>query len=224
MIILVANLKGGVGKTSLATSILAEIAKEQAVIGVDLDVANQTASQFWSSQRTEVEGRFYPLSGDIKPALLDAKKDYDHVVIDGGGYDSSELRIAMLLADIILIPLRVGANSNIDSFRKTAEIVEEVIKLRDKNQGAVRVLGVVTAAPHIGSNAEVDRATLEIVNDPTVQTVSVRLGDRSWYGRAFDAYKGITEYVSPVSRDQRYVDKAKDEFLELFKELMNEQH
>jgi chromosome partitioning protein len=222
MILVVANLKGGVGKTTLATSILAELAKDNAVIGVDLDAANETASGLWSSHRTEEQGRFYPLVGEIKPALLQSKADYDHTVVDGGGYDSAELRMAMLVADVILIPLKVGANSNIDSFRKTSEIIEQVIELRDKDLGAVKVIGVVTAAPHIGSNAEVDRAIQEIVADPLVEPVSVILGDRSWYGRAFDAYLGLTEYESPNPRDRKYVEKAQNEFLDLMKEIFGE--
>ncbi|WP_417211989.1 hypothetical protein [Acinetobacter venetianus] len=220
MILLVANSKGGVGKTSLATSILAELAKTKAVIGVDLDSANRTAADVWSSQRTEEQGRFYFLSGDIKEEILTAANDYDDVVIDAGGYDNAELRAAMLVADVILVPLRVGANSNIDSFRKTVELIEEVNKYREKE--SVKVFGVVTATPQIGSNAEVERAIQEIIEDPLAQPLSVTIGDRSWYGRAFDAYLGLTEYESPNPRDKKYVEKAKTEFMAMMKEIFSE--
>jgi len=203
MILVIANSKGGVGKTSLATSILAEIAKTKSVIGIDLDSANYTASSVWSSERTEEQGIFHPLNGEIMDDLLGAK----------------EGRQAMLVADTILVPLRIGANSNIDSFRKTVDLIAEINQTRET---PARVMGVITAAPHIGSNAEVDRAIMEIVNEPTVEPAATKIGDRNWYGRAFDAFQGITEYTSPSARDRGYVDKAKAEFMGLFKEIYGE--
>lgn len=216
MVLLIANAKGGVGKTSLATSILAELAKTRAVIGVDLDAANMAASAIWSKPRSEEQGKFYYLSGDILPELQAVANDYDEVVIDAGGYDNAELRAAMVVADIILVPLRVGANSNIEGFRNTVDLIAEINRTREKK---ARVLGVVTAAPHIGSTPELNRAIQEIVDDSNIDSVSVTIGDRTWYGRAFDAYLGLTEYESPSSRDKRYVQTAQDEFMKLFKEI-----
>ena len=57
MILLIANTKGGVGKTSLATSIVAALSKrDKAVVGVDLDSVNMAASRSWSKNRSEIEG------------------------------------------------------------------------------------------------------------------------------------------------------------------------
>ncbi|WP_151825578.1 nucleotide-binding protein [Acinetobacter ursingii] len=218
MILLIANSKGGVGKTSLATSILAELAKTKAVIGIDLDSANKAASSLWSSQRTEQDGKFYYLSGDILNEISSAANEYDEVVIDAGGYDNTELRTAMLLADVILVPLRIGANSNIEGFRNTSDLIAEISKTRESKP---KVYGVVTAAPHIGSTPELNRAIQEIIDDPIIEPVAVTLGDRTWYSRAFDAYKGLTEYESPVSRDKRYVETAQAEFMKLFEEIYN---
>lgn len=220
MILLIANSKGGVGKTSLATSFLAEAAKTKAVIGIDLDSANKSASNVWSSQRTEEQGKFYFLSGDIKWEIVNASKEYDEVIIDAGGYDNAELRTAMLVADVILVPLRVGANSNIDAFRNTVDLIAEINRVREHYPA--RVLGVVTAAPHIGSTAELNRAIQEIVDDHLAESVNTKIGDRSWYGRAFDAYQGLTEYVSPNPRDKKYVEIAQNEFMGLFKEVYGE--
>ena len=219
MILLTANSKGGVCKTSLATSILAELAKTKAVIGIDLDSANKTASNIWSSQREESQGRFYHLSGDIKAELLRVREEYDEVVIDAGGFDTQEMRQSMLVADVILVPLRVGANSNIDGFRNTVDLIAEINQTREK---PARVLGVITAAPHVGSSAELNRAIDELISEPTIEQAETKIGDRSWYGRAFDAYQGLTEYTSPVHRDKGYVDKAVNEFMGLLKAIYGE--
>lgn len=218
MILLIANSKGGVGKTSLATSFLAEMAKNNAVIGVDLDSANKAASEIWSSQRTEEQGKFYYMSGNILDELKNAGREYDHVVIDAGGYDNAELRSAMVVADVILVPLKVGANSNIEGFRNTVDLIASINKTRENK---ARVLGVVTGKPHIGSTPEIDRAINEIVEEPNIESVNTIIGDRTWYGRAYDSYQGLTELEPENHREKKYIDIAKDEFLNLFNEVMN---
>ncbi|WP_151710780.1 nucleotide-binding protein [Acinetobacter brisouii] len=222
MLLLIANSKGGVGKTSLATSLLAEVAKTKSAIGIDLDSANKSASKLWSANRTEEQGKFYHLAGDIYDKLTELKANYDEVIIDAGGYDTQELRHAMLAADTVLIPLRVGANLNIEGFRNVAELADEVIRIKkEKGEVPPSVVGVVTCAPHLGSSPELDRAIQEIVNDPTVSPLGATIGDRVWYGRAVDAGLGLTEYQSPKPRDKAYVDAAVTEFLKVFKEIYN---
>lgn len=217
MIILIANAKGGVGKTSLATSFLAELAKQHAVIGVDLDSANKSASEVWSENRTEIQGRFYYISGDIQAELEKSGQEYDHMVIDAGGYDNSELRAAMAVADVILVPLRVGANSNVSGFWKTVDLISLINQTRKKKS---KVLGVITCTPHVGSKPEIKRAIQSIVDEPNIEPVSITIGDRAWYGRAFDAGLGLTEFEPENHREKKYIDIAKNEFMQLFNEVI----
>lgn len=217
MILLIANSKGGVGKTAVATSIVAKLAETKSVIGVDLDSVNKSASKEWSSQRKEEQGKFYFLSGDITSDLIKAKNDYDEVVVDCGGFDNEEFRRAIAVADAVLIPVLVGSKSNIEGLRTVAEIIE---KIRPDN--TPKVYGVATKAPHFGTSPELDRAIFELVNDPLVHPCSVALGDRIWYTRAFDECKGITE-LEPIKRSEAaYIQKAQNEFLELFNNIYGE--
>lgn len=218
MMLLIANSKGGVGKTSLATSILAELAKTKAVIGVDLDSVNKAASEEWSKNRTEEQGRFYYLSGDITDQIKGAKDDYDEVVVDCGGFDNEEFRRAIAITDAVLIPLLVGSTSNIEGLRKVAEIIE---KIRPNN--LPKVYGVITKAPNFGTSPELDRAINELIDDTLVTPSPVTIGDRVWYTRAFDEQKGITE-IEPIKRSEAaYIKKGQDEFMKLFNFIYGEQ-
>lgn len=219
MILLIANPKGGVCKTSLATSILAELAKTKAVIGVDLDSANKAASSEWSAARNETQGKFYYLSGDIRDQLTAAANDYDELVIDAGGFDNEEFRQSIAVADVVLIPLLVGSTANIIGMRKVAEIIEQ---LRVGNEP--RVIGVATKAPHLGSSPELNRAIDEILNDPLVQSCGTTIGDRVWYGRAYDEGKGITELVGFNNREQKLIDVAVREFKILFEDIYGKEN
>lgn len=216
MLILVANSKGGSHKTSLATSILAELAKDNAVVGVDLDGVNKAASK-WSDGRDETQGKFYYMSGDIKDELARVRDDYDHVVVDAGGFDNVEIRTAMSLADVVLIPLKVGSLDNIEGFRNIVDLVYEFQPVKST---PAKVYGVVVGAKAIGGGAEVQRAFAEIKAYDVVTPAQTYIADRIWYGRAVDAKLGLTEYVSPEPKDTRLVNLAKDEFVELLKEIM----
>ena len=218
MLLLVANSKGGVGKTSLATTILGELAKTQAVIGVDLDSANKTASGFWSENRTEEQGKFYYLSGDITQDLKEAARDYDQVIVDCGGFDNEEFRQAIAVADRILIPLLVGSSANILGMRKVATIIEEIRKDQPP-----KVYGVAVRAPNLGKSAELNRVIDEIIEDPLVQPCSTTIGDRVWYGRAQDESKGLTELKGLNHREPRLIDVATNEFMLLFNDIYGDE-
>lgn len=216
MLILIANSKGGSHKTSLATSILAELAKNHAVVGVDLDGVNKAASK-WSEGRDETQGKFYYMSGQIKEELSAVRENYDHVVVDAGGFDNIEIRTAMALADIVLIPLKVGSLDNIEGFRN---IVDLAYEFRPTKDIPAKVYGVVVGAKAIGGGAEVKRAFDEIKAYDIVTPAETYISDRIWYGRAVDAKQGLTEYESPEPKDIRLVNMAKTEFMNLLKEIM----
>ena len=215
MLILIANSKGGSHKTSLATSILAELAKDNAVCGIDLDGVNKAASK-WSEGRDETQGKFYYLSGDIKEELARVRDDYDHVVVDAGGFDNVEIRTAMALADVVLIPLKVGSLDNIEGFRNIVDLVYEFQPIKATQ---AKVFGVVVGAKAVGGGAEVKRAFEEIKAYDVVTPAKTYISDRIWYGRAVDAKQGLTEYESPEPKDTRLVNMAKEEFKALLKEI-----
>ena len=216
MLILIANSKGGSHKTSLATSILAELSKNHAVTGIDLDAVNRSALK-WSEGREETQGKFYELTGDIKDELARVRDDYDHVVVDAGGFDNVEIRTAMALADVVLIPLKVGSLDNIEGFRNIVDLVYEFQPVKEK---PAKVFGVVVGVKGIGGGAEIRRALTEIADYDIVKPLKTSIADRIWYGRAVDAKVGLTEYESPDPKDRRYVELAQKEFLSMLGEIM----
>lgn len=216
MLILIANSKGGSHKTSLATSILAELAKNNAVVGVDLDGVNKSASN-WSEPRDETQGKFYYLSGDIKEELERIRGEYDHVIVDAGGFDNIEIRTAMALADIVLIPLKVGSADNIEGFRNIVDLAYEFQPIKAE---PAKIYGVVVGAKSVGGGAEIKRAFTEIANYDIVKPLKTSISERIWYGRAVDAKVGLTEYESPEPKDRRLVENAQEEFLNMLKEIM----
>lgn len=141
MIIAIGHTKGGVGKSTLATN-LAGIAARRGISSVlaDLDI-KQTSSKLWHDQRQlRLEERpdlpdvaCFQLSGKTSKGLIDLEKHFDLVVADVGGFDSSALRGALLVADMLVIPSDISAFS-LWAQDQITEIVDSANELRENNE------------------------------------------------------------------------------------------
>lgn len=112
MIIVVGGTKGGTGKSTLVTN-LAAIDVNQGHDSLLVDADRQGSASAWAAAREEAGAsirrvpsvqKFGQLS--LTNELKALTKKYDNVFVDAGGYDSEELRAAILAADRLYIPLR----------------------------------------------------------------------------------------------------------------------
>lgn len=110
MIVVVGGVKGGTGKTTIATNLTvlrAESGKK--VLLVDAD--EQKSTSIWSNQRDVLEiptkWATIQLTGKAVYSQIDKMKaDYDDVIIDVGGRETRSLRASIAVADIFLIPFK----------------------------------------------------------------------------------------------------------------------
>lgn len=147
MIILVANTKGGVGKSTLA----AHIAQHAATLGkallIDTDRQNTAASwaswrqdRQWIDKRLDHHPRTVILFNDAvykEGRVLAA--EHANTVIDAGGRDNASMRYAMLLADKLVIPI---GHSDFDTSSWTDMM--QVIEMARPNNPELDVMVVLS--------------------------------------------------------------------------------
>src|SRR3954469_439334 len=110
MMIVIAGEKGGSGKTTLATNLAVAQAARSPVLLVNCDP--QESSPHWVEQRRlhHPEARLIPcvsMRGErIGRDLESLEQAHETLILDTGGRDSAELRAALTVADIAVLPVR----------------------------------------------------------------------------------------------------------------------
>jgi chromosome partitioning protein len=134
-IVAVLNTKGGVGKTTLALN----LAVARALAGRDvwlIDGDRQGSSMQAIAQRAEtgslpaIAVAHYTDGPMLRSQVQQTRDKYDDIVIDAGGRDSTAMRAALMLADVVLIPF-LPRSIDIWAMADMAELVKEANSSRD---------------------------------------------------------------------------------------------
>ena len=155
-IVLFGGEKGGTGKTTLATNMVAMLAlQERDVLLLDTD--RQGTASFWATVRedTEIEPRIacvQKFGKGLASQVRDLADRYDEIVIDAGGRDSMELRYALGVCDQAYIPVQ-PFQFDIWTIRQMDELVEMAKALNENLQASI-VLNRVSTNPVVREDQE----------------------------------------------------------------------
>ena len=191
MIITIGGIKGGSGKTTVATN----LAVMRAGIGRDvllIDADDQeTATDFTVLRGERREGGAgytgIKLTGPaVRTETLKLKAKYQDIVIDTGGRDTTSQRAALAVSDVLLVPF-VPRSFDIWTIEKVAELVEE---MKAANL-SLRAYTFINRADPRGSDNE-DAA--EVLGDSsTLVLLPATLGQRKAFGNAAAEGLAVTE-------------------------------
>ena len=134
MIVTVGGIKGGCGKSLIATNLTVLRASQgKRVLLVDAD--EQGTSGDWADQRTGLGVKTSWTTIRLKASAVrtEIKKmaaNYDDIIIDCGGRDTASLRAALTVSDIFLVPFQ-PKSFDIWTAEKVAALVEEANSLNE---------------------------------------------------------------------------------------------
>jgi chromosome partitioning protein len=214
MILVFGGIKGGVGKTTLATN-MAILRSRQGkdVLLVDADDQG-TASDFTSVRNETLAGRggagytSVKLHGvAVRSEVLRLMAKYDDIAIDVGGRDTAGQRAALSVADIYVVPFLPGS-FDVWTLDSVGSLVEEARAFNDK----LKAICIINRADAQGNdNAEAAAIASEI---PHLTYLDSPLGNRKAFRSAAAQGLAVNE-VKPTDP------KAIAEIEKLFKYLFN---
>ena len=196
MIVIVGGLKGGTGKSTLATNLAALRALSgKEVLLIDAD--SQGSSSFWAEIRDEagikpripcVQKRGRRLHDEIKE--MAAK--FDTIIIDAGGRDNPEQRSAILASDLIIIPTK-ASQYDLTSLDDMSAIIQDSLLI---NPG-LKCVAVVNMA-HVNPNvSEVEEARAYLADLEILNLAQTVIRDRIIFRKSTRAGQSVAEMNPP---------------------------
>ena len=211
-IIAVANLKGGVGKSTIAQNLAVGLqGKGRKVCLVDTDV-EQKSTMEWGERRQarELTGIHLALATEDRLArdINELAKTHDFVIVDGSPALSEVATKIMMVADLVVVPVMPSGNDYgaLEKFLARYDDVKAMLESR----GMSLELGVVMNG--YNDRIIVNRAVYEAIKRLEVRIFKTEIAHRAAYQEANLVGMGVGE----LGGDK----KAAQEVASLTKEIL----
>lgn len=208
MIVVAGGIKGGSGKTTVATNLaIIRAAEGRDLLLIDAD-DQETSTDFTALRNERLPGGAgytgVKLTGPaVRTETLRLAEKYDDIVIDTGGRDTTSQRAALSVADVLLVPF-VPRSFDVWTLEKVSNLVAE---MRTANPRLKAYAFINRADPSGRDNAEAAEVIRETAS---LSFLDAALGTRKAFSNAASQGLAVTE-IKP--QDQ----KAADEIMMLFR-------
>jgi chromosome partitioning protein len=209
-IITVGSTKGGVGKTTLALNIaIARAMQGRDVWLIDADrqgtASTALAIRGEANRLPAIATAHYPDGGALRTQVQHQRAKFQDIVIDAGGRDSTALRAALVLSDLVLVPFQ-PRSIDVWAVADIAALIDEARSMRD----GLEAMAVLNMADITGSD---NRDAAEALTDyPALKYLNTPIRRRKSIANAAGNGMSVLEYMP---RD----DKAISELNELLKAI-----
>jgi chromosome partitioning protein len=192
LVLAVANLKGGVGKSTIALNLAVTLHRDgHRVILVDTD--RQGTCRTWAAVAAEAKNDGPPVVAvdgrSLRRDLARIAEGFDVVIIDTPPHIGADMTAALLVSDLVLLPVVPGV-PDVWALRDTVALVEEA---RAGLRPDLRALVVLNKSKR-STLARVTREALDEFGLPVFT-----MGDRVAFGEATAQGRGVVELGSKGS-------------------------
>ncbi|KGI55176.1 chromosome partitioning protein ParA [Campylobacter sp. MIT 97-5078] len=216
MIISVVNEKGGSGKTSIALNLSAKLhSLDKDLLLIDADPQNSTRVFNDIRACKEIPLSFPSasiLGNSLASQIKSLSEKYDYLIVDTGGRDSEDTRLAISLSDILIIPT-IPSDLDIAVLNKMLRLFTHT-KLFNTKLKAFVVISKASPNPFLHAKL---RDLQEYINEKNIEDCilsSSVLYEREAYRSSFSNGLSIFEYCKKT-------DKAYQDFEGFFEELID---
>lgn len=190
MIVVVGGIKGGTGKTTVATN-LAVIRSQDGCKVLLVDADEQKSASDWAQQREalniETNWATIQLSGRTLHAQIERMgADYDDIIIDVGGRNTTSLRAALSIAEVFIVPFK-PRSLDIWTLGEVKNLINEMKPLNPQ----LRCLALINQADARGTDNE---DAIEVLNElPDLLCMPYYIGHRKSFANAAAEGLGVIE-------------------------------
>ena len=194
MIVVVGGIKGGTGKTTIATNLtVMRSATGKKVLLVDAD--EQKSASLFSSQRDalgiDTKWTTIQLGGiDLRKQIIRLKDGYDDIIIDVGGRETTSQRSALSIADVYVLPFN-PASYDIWTVSQVSTLISEMLTLNEN----LKVKAFINRADPKGTDNEDAMSILHECKEMTC--LSVTVGNRKTFRTSSSEGLSIIEVIPP---------------------------
>jgi chromosome partitioning protein len=190
MIVVVGGIKGGAGKTTIATNLaVMRAASGKKVLLVDAD--EQKSSSIFANQReasgietTWITSQFCGI--DLKSKISKVKAGYDDIIIDVGGRDTTSQRSALAIADIYLLPFN-PSSFDVWTLSEVKSIIKDMSNFNEK----LKAYAFINRADPTGSDNDDARSILEECEE--LECLKLTIGNRKAFRSSSSDGLSVTE-------------------------------
>jgi len=197
MIIVIGGIKGGAGKTTIATN-LTVIYALQGLRVLLVDADEQRSSSDWAEHRESL-GITTPwttiqlLGAGVRAQILKMSKDYDVIIVDTGGRDTTSQRSALTVADIFLAPFQ-PRSLDVWTAGKVVDLVNEIKAVNPK----LSAYAIINRADPKGMD---NQDTAEILQEyDEINYIPTSIGQRKAFANAASEGLGVIELKTPDTK------------------------
>jgi chromosome partitioning protein len=203
MILACGGIKGGSGKTTMATNLAAMRAGAgKDVLLVDAD-EQESATIFTAIRKRDQSERPQYTSIILRESQVRAEIDrmrvkYDDVIVDTGGRDTRAQRASLSLANVLLLPFNPRS---LDIW--TIENVEKLLEDMRTINPELRAVSFLNRADPVGSDNEDSREILSAVAG--IEFAGLTIVNRKAFGKAVALGLSVMELNKPDEKATREI-------------------
>lgn len=215
MIISVCNEKGGSGKTNIAINLAVKLSlMGDETLLVDADPQRSIEVFLDIRTKEEIPSNFNSVSKFGTSLLNEIKslsEKYEVIIIDTGGRDSNEMRQALAVSDLTVIPT-MPSEPDIAVLNKMIDLYNQS-KAFNPDSKALIVLSKASPNPFLAQKIKALKEYIREKNLQSLQLMNSIIYEREAYRNAFSNGKGVIEFCK--ENENAYKD-----FNNFFKELV----
>lgn len=201
MIISICNEKGGCGKSTIIANLAIALYDEkfknlvidadpQKSLGSFIFIRNEEGHSKKFDYIVKQQDNFFEYLCKIKENKI--KEEYKYILCDTGGRDSKEMRYALALSDIIIIPV-IPSQFDVSVLDRVIEVVK-MAKVKNSNLKVFILINLASTNPFLAKKIDELKQYIKAIEEDYIKLMDFVIFQREKYKISIQMGLGVTEF------------------------------